>query len=283
MVVVDRKSNKKYEYKSSGFVSFLYNNFIGRFILKLLCNRFIANFVALFMNSSLSRFMIKRKIKSAEIDMSLYENKKYKCFNEFFTRKLVNISFDDNKNSFISPCDSKLLILKLDKNLKFNIKGSSYNAFEVIENDIVKDFYNGYVLVFRLDVNDYHHYCYVDDGYRDGFHYIKGILHTVQPIVYDKVNVFHRNCREWCVLHTNNFSDIIQCEIGAMLVGKICNDQNVIEFNKGDEKGHFEFGGSTVVLFVKENVVDFDKDIMNNSKVGRETIVKYGEKIGIKK
>ena len=32
----------------------------------------------------------------------------------------------------------------------------------------------------------------------------------------------------------------------------------------------FEFGGSTILLFVKDNVVSFDEDILNNSLNGNE-------------
>ena len=282
MKVVDRKSKKEYEYKYSFLVKFLYNTFVGRIILKLLCNKLVANIVACFMNSRLSKFLVNKKIKDYNIDMKLYEDKDYNNYNEFFTRKLKKNKVNLTKNVFISPCDSKLLALKLDDKQKFNVKGYIYNAREIINDEIIKDFYNGYALIFRLDVNDYHRYCYIDNGSRDSFHYIKGILHTVQPIAYDKVKVFHRNSREWCVLHTDNFDDVIHCEVGAMMVGRICNNNELINFNKGDEKGYFKFGGSTIILFVKENVIELDKDILENSSLGKETIVHYGEQIGKK-
>ena len=49
---------------------------------------------------------------------------------------------------------------------------------------------------------------------------------------------------------------------------------------RGQEKGYFEFGGSTVVLLVKKDTVRVDTDIMENSAEGIETVVKLGEKIG---
>jgi len=283
MIIVDRKTNKETEYKYGVFVNFLYNNVVGRIFLKLLSNRVFANLGACFMNSRLSKFMMNSKIREYNIDMKRFVDKKYNSYNDFFTRKLKKIQFDSNKNSFISPCDSKLMILGLDENKLFNIKGSLYSMNQIINDDITSEFVNGYALIFRLDVNDYHRYSYIDDGTRSDFKYIKGKLHTVQPIVYDKVKVFHRNSREWCVLHTKNFYDVIQCEVGALLVGKINNDKEKKSFKKGDEKGYFSFGGSTIILFVKENMVSFDKDILINSKLGKETIVSCGEKIGVKK
>lgn len=283
MIVVDRESKKEYEYKYGKLVRFLYNTSLGRVFLKLLTNKTFANIGASFMKSSLSKGLADKKVKKYNIDMRKYEKPEYKSYNEFFVRKQNQMKFDSNKTSFISPCDSKLMIFKLDEDRKFDIKGSIYSASEIINDSSINEFKDGYALIFRLDVNDYHHYIYVDDGKRSEYQFIKGILHTVQPIVYDKVKVFHRNSREWCVLHTDNFGDIIQVEVGALLVGKIRNDKNITKFKKGDEKGFFEFGGSTIILFVKKDEVLFDEDILNNSFEGKETIVHCGEKIGQKK
>lgn len=283
MIVVDRESKKEYEYKYGKLVRFLYNTSLGRMFLKLLTNKTFANIGASFMKSSLSKGLADKKVKKYNIDMRKYEKPEYKSYNEFFVRKQNQISFDSNKTSFISPCDSKLMIFKLDEDRKFDIKGSIYSASEIINDASINEFKDGYALIFRLDVNDYHHYIYVDDGKRSEYQFIKGILHTVQPIAYDKVKVFHRNSREWCVLHTDNFGDIIQVEVGALLVGKIRNDKNITKFKKGDEKGFFEFGGSTIILFVKKDEVLFDEDILTNSSEGKETIVHCGEKIGQKK
>ena len=52
-------------------------------------------------------------------------------------------------------------------------------------------------------------------------------------------------------------------------------------FKKGEEKGMFLFGGSTIVLLVKKDAVVIDRDILNNSVRNIETRVKCGEKIGV--
>ncbi len=49
---------------------------------------------------------------------------------------------------------------------------------------------------------------------------------------------------------------------------------------RGDEKGNFAFGGSTIVLITEKNAVKPDEDILNNSREGIETRVLIGEKIG---
>ena len=136
-------------------------------------------------------------------------------------------------------------------------------------------------MIFRLEVTDYHRFHFIDDGMLDEYKHINGILHTVQPIACEKYPVYHRNAREYTIMHTKNFEDIIEVDVGALMVGKIVN-HDVHEFKRGDEKGFFKFGGSTIILFVKKNIIEIDNDILLNSTLGKETIVSCGEKIGIK-
>lgn len=139
-------------------------------------------------------------------------------------------------------------------------------------------------MIFRLCVDDYHRYCYIDNGIQTDNVHIKGELHTVNPIALEKYNIYKRNSREFTILHTDNFGDVVQIEVGAMLVGRIKNHhRNVYRFRKGEEKGMFEYGGSTVVLLFEKDMIEVNSGILENSAKGLETIVKYGAKIGRKK
>lgn len=283
MKIVNRKTKEEKELVYTSGINFLYDDFFGRIFLKIFSTRFCANLVAKYMNSGLSKKRIDKTIRENNIDMSLFQQKEWKSFNDFFLRQKKNLNFDNNPKHFVSPCDSKLLVFKLNKDAKFDIKKSNYSLKNIIDKDLTKDYQNGYALIFRLEVGDYHHFHFIDDGERDEYKFIKGKLHTVQPIAYEKRKVFHTNCREYTILHTKNFDDIVEVEVGAMLIGKIRNNPNIQKFKKGEEKGYFEFGGSTIILFVKENIIDIDNDILLNSTLGKETIVSVGEKIGIKK
>ena len=87
--------------------------------------------------------------------------------------------------------------------------------------------------------------------------------------------------KECSILDTKEFDKIIYIEVGALLVGKIVNN-DLDTFKRWDEKGYFMYGGSTVILIVKENILKVDKDILKNSLGGFETCVKLGEKIAKK-
>ena len=281
MKIVNRKTKEEKTLQYSDSIKFLYTSLVGRVILKLINNRLISKIVGKYMNSKLSIKRIKKTIKENNIDMSLYEKKEYISFNDFFTRKKKKINFDTNRNHFVSPADSKLLVIKLNKNSSFDIKRSVYTLKDIVKEDLSDKYQEGYALIFRLEVSDYHRYHFIDDGMLDEYKYIKGRLNTVQPIAYNK-KVFHTNSREYTILHTKNFGDVIEVDVGALLVGKITNNKDIKEFKKGDEKGYFEFGGSTIILFVENNRVVIDNDILLNSTLGKETIVSCGEKIGIK-
>ena len=282
MKMVDRKTKKEKELVYDRSLLFLYHNFLGRIILKLLYLPFISKLVGKYMNSKSSCKRINKTIKKYNIDMNLYEKKDYKSFNDFFTRKKKNIAIDSNSNHFIAPADSKLLAIKLNKEASFDIKNSIYNLRNIIDKDLTEEYRDGYALIFRLEVSDYHHYHFIDDGSLDEYSFINGILHTVQPIAYEKYPVFHRNTREYTILHTKNFDDVIEVDVGALIVGKIVNNKEKRDYKKGEEKGYFEFGGSTIILFVKNNIINIDNDILLNSTLNKETIVSCGERIGTK-
>ena len=74
-------------------------------------------------------------------------------------------------------------------------------------------------------------------------------------------------------------ADMVEMEVGALLVGKIRN-HGLRRFAKLQEKGYFEYGGSTVILLCKG--IQMDKDILDHSARGIETVVRMGERIGVK-
>ena len=279
--VLDRKTNKIIEEKSPKGANFLYKNFFGRIILKVANKRFISKIVGRHLDKKKSVKYIENFIKDNNIDMSDYPKVEYNSFNEFFSRKIKEGKrvFSGSKKDFCSPSDSKLIVYKIDENKEFIIKDKTYTLESILrDKKLAKEYKNGYFLVFRLSVDDYHRYAYIDNGKVLKRKEINGKLHTVGPIAFDKFKVFQENQREYSVLKTENFGEIIQMEIGAMMVGKIVNHKKE-KFSRGEEKGYFLFGGSTIVIIVKENVLEIDQDILNNSSVLMETKVKQGEKV----
>lgn len=239
---------------------------------------------------SLSKLAIPKFIKNFNINMSDYTKvaNEYKSFNEFFYRELTDNSrpIDMNEAHFISPCDSKLLAInKLTSQSTFNVKGFKYDLSELIKDkDLSEKYKNGTCLIFRLCPTDYHRFHFVDYGTCSNTTHINGKYYSVNPIALKSMEkLFCENKREYSVFKTKNFDDILYVEIGATFVGSIIQTYNSkSHVNKGDEKGYFKFGGSTVILFIKENTLLLDEDILKQSSLGIETQVHMGEKIGIK-
>lgn len=235
------------------------------------------------MNSPLSKPYIKAFIKSNKLDMSDFEKENWSCFNEFFTRKLRDgkRALVMQPNILISPCDGYLSVYNISKDSKFRIKNSVYTIAELTKNnDIAREYDEGLCLIFRLTPTDYHRYIYPDSGAKGENHFIKGVLHTVRPVAFDKYPVFKTNSREYTILKTNNFGDVVFIEVGAMLVGKICNYHGKHKFCRGEEKGKFEFGGSTVIMLLKKDIAVLDRDIAMIADSGKEYKIKLGERIG---
>ena len=83
------------------------------------------------------------------------------------------------------------------------------------------------------------------------------------------------------MLHSRHFGRVLMMEVGALLVGKIVNHHEAAKVRRGQEKGFFQFGGSTVILMTEPGSVMPDTDLLANTKAGMETVVKMGERIGI--
>lgn len=284
--IYDRKNKTFYEDKQYGgkALNFLYGNILGRIILKLfIAGKGYSRLNAKRNSTRKSTEKIAPFVKEYGIVMSDFEDREYSSFSDFFTRKLADGKrvFSAEKNDLISVADSKLLCYRITDDGKIPIKNSIYTAREIIDEDLTTDFYGGYCLVFRLTVDDYHRYCFFDDGKLIRSKCINGKLYTVSPISSKKYKVFSENFRSVSYIETENFGTCYQIEIGALLVGKIIN-YSAESFFKGEEKGYFEMGGSTCVVMVKKGTVTIDADILENSEKGIETKVLIGERIGKK-
>ena len=230
--------------------------------------------------------MIKRFVKKNNINLDDFYSDNFKCFNDCFTRKIKEDRrpIDMDENAFISPCDALLSAYRVDGDTRLKIKGSIYSVSDLFESREMADKYTGGTcLVFRLCVTHYHRYIYLDNCTKEENHFIKGKLHTMRPIALEALPVFKRNCREYTVMHTQGFGDVTQMEVGAMLVGKIKNHHRGGEHLRGEEKGMFLYGGSTIVVFLEKDVAELDPKYFENTEKGLETDVLMGQRLGTKK
>ncbi len=264
-------------------LDFLYNTIFGRVILSILTRPVISKICGAFMDSRASKFLISPFVRANAIDLSQFYSDNFKCFNDCFARRIKpgKRPVDADPSSFVSPCDGLLSVYEIEDDTVLPVKQSKYSIPRLLHSrKLARHYSGGYCLVYRLCVDNYHRYIYFDNGVKGENHFINGKLHTVQPIALEKTPVFTENCREFTVMRTSNFGTAIQVEVGAMLVGKIKNHHGRHVFKRGEEKGCFLYGGSTIILLIEKNRIVIDDKILKASAEGIETPVVLGETIG---
>lgn len=264
-------------------IRFLYRTVPGRWILERMIDPDRQEKFRRMANAKWSSILVNPFAKKYHIDFKEYVPSKYRSYNAFFTRRIKPECrpIEEDDNLLACPCDGRLTAYRISDRLVMSIKNTEYSVKSLLRNrELAEEFADGWCLVIRLTIEDYHRYCYPDDGYKSDDMFIPGLLHTVSPIVLEHANVYAENQRVYTVIDTEHFGRIIQMEIGALAVGRIVNHDDEGEICRGDEKGYFEFGGSTVVLLLKSDAFTPDSDIIDNTKEGYETIVKMGERIG---
>ena len=264
-------------------LDFLYRTIPGRVLLKILAGRSLSKLAGIFLDSPLSKPLIKPFVQSNGIDLSECESTNFRCFNDCFTRKLKSElrPVDMTTDHLISPCDGLLSVWPVEEDTVLPVKQSSYTISGLLQNRrLAEEFRGGTCLVFRLCVNHYHRYCYPDSGTKGENVFIPGKLHTVRPVALREYPVFTENCREYTILETDHFGKVAQIEVGAMLVGKILNHHGKWPVRRGQEKGYFLYGGSTIILLLQKDAAVIDPEILEACAKGKEVPVRFGQRIG---
>lgn len=271
------------------YLNWTYSSVQGMKLLELLVKKkLFSSMYGSFCDSTLSKKKISKFINEFNIDMDESEDKTkdFLCFNDFFSRKLKASSrpITKDNNILVSPGDGKLLAYdKITSNKLVQVKGITYKLSELLAaDDMCKKYEGGTCLILRLCPTDYHRFHFIDDGVCEEPIKIKGDYYSVNPVALKEVpQLFCRNKREWCLFHSENFGDVIYVEVGATCVGSIIQTYHPnTSIIKGEEKGYFKFGGSTLILFFEKDKIKIDKDILEQSKLSCEVKVLMGEPIG---
>ncbi len=275
------------------YLKFLYYNPFGVLPLEGVVKRkFLSSYYGKLMDKESSKEKIVSFIEEHNINMeeSLLPVEEFSSFNDFFVRKLKKGTrkINENDDVLVTPADGKIFILEnISTDTKFFLKGDEFSFEEFFQDKKLGEKYlGGTMIIVRLAPVDYHRFHFPASGEISSSKLIDGWYYSVSTHAIRKnFRIFCENKREYSILKTENFKDICIAEIGATMVGGIVQtyapNTKVI---KGEEKGYFHFGGSTVIMILEKNAeVAFDLDLIENSKKGIETKVYMGERIGVKK
>ncbi|KAI0669632.1 phosphatidylserine decarboxylase-domain-containing protein [Trametes maxima] len=220
---------------------------------------------------------------------------KYKCFNDFFYRKLKPgsrpVKNAEDPSGFCSAADCRLTVFPtVDLAKGLWIKGSNFTIATLLgvepDSEQARTFEGASVAVFRLAPQDYHRFHSPIDGVIGDIAEIGGEYYTVNPQAVNEpgFDVFTANKRAVLYMtHALSNRPVAFVAIGAMLVGSIrwtAGAQKGASVRRGDELGYFAYGGSTVVVLFPKGLVQFDEDLVRNSAVPIETLVKVGDSLG---
>ena len=276
-------------YKAEG-LSFLYKTELGKAFTRTILNkRIISKLYGRTVKSRRSVSKIDKFIKHYKIDVSEIKRplQSFRSFNDFFTRELVDTArpIDREQGHLISPADSRLLVLDLSLQHDLPVKGYWYSLEQLVkEKKLAKEYSDGWCYIYRLAPADYHRFCFIDNGYQEKVKRIRGVLNSVHPLALSSMkSIMSRNYRELTLLHTENFGKVVHIEVGALFVGKVMQvHRGAHTFKRGEEKGWFEFGGSTIIQLFKKDIVIPEPEIVEHSAKKIETIIKMGWKTGSK-
>ena len=267
-----------------GTLEFLYKTAAGRALLKPLVGRGVSRFSGALLDTGASRMLIGPFIRRAGIDTADYDLTRIHSFNDFFCRPLKpgRRSVDMDPDALIAPCDGLLTAVSIRNDTVLHVKQSRWSLSRMLgDAALASEFEGGVCLVFRLCVDNYHRYIYFDSGEKAKNVFLPGALHTVRPVALEEIPVFAENCREYTVIDTDSFGRSVQAEIGAMLVGRIVNNEpGPARVCRGEEKGRFEYGGSTILVLLRKDAACLREDIPSASARGIEIPVRLGERIG---
>ena len=264
---------------------FLYEHRIGRLLTNVfLRQEWINRAYGLVQRSKYSRVRIPRFIQRLEIDPTEAEKPvaDYATLDEFFSRRLRLAArpIDQTPDHIVSPADGRALVYPALRD-ELCVKQSRVTLAELIGDEILADRFNGGVaVVIRLAPADYHRFHFPDVGAALEPRMLGRGLHSVHPIALDGGADSFRNKRMVTRLKSNGFGEMVLIEVGALTVGSIVQTFCPGRVERGQEKGYFRIGGSTVILLAMAGKVILDEDLLEASAGGLESLVKFGSRIG---
>lgn len=226
-------------------------------------------------------------IRQFGIPMHEYEAAHFRTFNQFFIRRFKPgmRPFTEHPRELAAFAEARYFAMdRLDPAQRFAVKGIALTAEDLLgDATLAEPFRHGPAFIARLCPVDYHRFHFPDSGHVASEKNCAGPLHSVNPLALQfKPDILITNERHVTILNTEHFGKLAYVEVGATMVGKIVQTYTPgARFARGDEKGYFLFGGSTVVLIGEPGAWVPDADLLAQSRQGRETLLRLGERIAL--
>jgi phosphatidylserine decarboxylase len=266
-----------------------YGTWPGLFLEKvLLSRRGVSALLGVLQDSPSSVRKIAPFIHAYGIRMEEFEPGPVRSFNEFFSRKFKPGArrFSDAPTVSAFAEARYLAWQKSDETTHIPVKGALLSPRELLGGTLSEEqtarLAGGPLLLARLCPTDYHRFHFPDSGQWLSCQRVAGRLHSVNPLALSsRPRTFLENERQISVLECDSLGLLAYVEVGALGVGKIVQSRaSSGRFQRGEEKGYFLFGGSTVIVLGENGRWSPSSDLLENTSQGLETLVQLGECVG---
>ncbi|MDB9741821.1 phosphatidylserine decarboxylase [Akkermansiaceae bacterium] len=267
-----------------GFLNWTYNNPFGKLPLHLFVKRgFFSKWYGSRMDHPKTKEKVAPFIEHYKLDANdfIKSAEEFEHFNDFFYRKLKPAARPISDVDVVFPADGRHLGFEKASAIEnFFVKGQEFNLKQFLNDDsLYQIFKDGPLVLSRLCPVDYHRYHFPAAGKAHKGKLINGPLYSVSPIALRKnLSYLWENKREVTILETANLGKVAIVEIGATCVGSIHQSYKAgSHVEKGQEKGYFSFGGSSVITLFEPGRIKLDADLVENSAIQRELYACIGD------
>jgi phosphatidylserine decarboxylase len=267
-----------------------YGSRIGRISLSAAFARaWFSMMLGAWMNTRLSGRRIPEFLSNYGINMDNYAIPVdgWKSFNEFFARKLKQGArrINEEEKAIVLPADGRHCAYPDGADVSgLVVKGRPFTLAELLgSEEAARPFLGGALVVSRLCPTDYHRFHFPFSGTPTLARIIRGRYDSVSPVaIRAGARSLCENKRMITILRTSSCGDVALIEVGAAGVGRIVQTFTPEKpVNKGEEKGYFLFGGSTVITVFQKGRVRMAEDLVAQTASGIETFAKMGDTMGI--
>ena len=207
----------------------------------------------------------------------------FASFNEFFARRLRPAARPLAATPAVFPCDGRHLgFPDLSAVEAVFAKGQRFDLPALLgSRALAERFAAGSLVLSRLCPVDYHRFHFPADGVPGAPRLLNGPLFSVSPLALRRnLSYLWQNKRVLTEFQTPDFGTVLLLEISATNVGSIRQTFTPHEpVRKGEEKGYFEFGGSSLITLFEPGRLTLREDLLAHSAEQVEFFAPFGARL----